>query len=261
MCWGNNRSGQLGDGTTTRRLAPVGVSGLTSGINVISAGGAHSCAPTSGGGVKCWGDNSTGQLGNGTVTKRLTPFDVLMLDKLIFRSIGAQDGHIWESTENSGVGLKADSTNTIFRVGDDNRDRQYRGFLSFNTSPLPDTAVLISAVIQLQLVDGQGSSWELDPFLVDIRKPFFGDSISLLPNDFQSAPSMHAANINIIYGFEGEWLKKAALPYINLIGRTQFRLRFQKDDNDNMRADYRGYYSGDAQFINRPRLVIYYYVP
>jgi alpha-tubulin suppressor-like RCC1 family protein len=72
-CWGDNRAGQLGDGTTTSRHTPVAVSGLTSGVVAITAGDYHTCAVASAGALWCWGSNGNGQLGDGTTTNRLTP--------------------------------------------------------------------------------------------------------------------------------------------------------------------------------------------
>ncbi len=71
-CWGANNAGQLGDDTTTTRPAPVDVQDgsstlllLLSGAVEVDGGYEHTCAVITGGGVKCWGDNNNGQLGDG----------------------------------------------------------------------------------------------------------------------------------------------------------------------------------------------------
>jgi alpha-tubulin suppressor-like RCC1 family protein len=91
-CWGFNYFGQLGDGTTVNRSQPVDVSGLSSGVTVISAGFSHSCALTSTGGVKCWGDNSFGQLGDGTYLSSPVPVDVSGLTAGVM-AVAAGDFH------------------------------------------------------------------------------------------------------------------------------------------------------------------------
>jgi alpha-tubulin suppressor-like RCC1 family protein len=106
--WGSNWGGQLGDGTTTDRLEPVQVSGLTDVVAV--AADYHSLALKSDGTVWAWGDNSWGQLGDGTRTARATPVQVSALNDVaaiatrteemfigIAHSVALKhDGTVWE---------------------------------------------------------------------------------------------------------------------------------------------------------------------
>lgn len=55
-CWGSNGTGQLGDGTTIARGAPVAVAGLPNATQ-IAVGNGHACARIADGSVRCWGRN------------------------------------------------------------------------------------------------------------------------------------------------------------------------------------------------------------
>jgi alpha-tubulin suppressor-like RCC1 family protein len=78
-CWGENGWGQVGDGTTVNRSAPVTVTGLAAGIAAIDVGYSHTCAITGDGKVQCWGNNGAGQLGDGTQNSSSTPVSVIGL--------------------------------------------------------------------------------------------------------------------------------------------------------------------------------------
>ena len=75
-CWGLNNYGQLGDGTATTRKVPTDVQGLTSNVAAIATGYTHACAVTTGGAAKCWGLNTSGELGDATFSNKSSPVTV-----------------------------------------------------------------------------------------------------------------------------------------------------------------------------------------
>ena len=79
-CWGDNKTGGLGDGTTTNSSTPVAVARCgrdrkLSGVASLASEHGHAsyCAVLTSGGVDCWG-TTTGELGNGT-TILIPPVD------------------------------------------------------------------------------------------------------------------------------------------------------------------------------------------
>jgi alpha-tubulin suppressor-like RCC1 family protein len=90
LCWGLNSNGQLGNGTTTKSLTPVPVTGLNQVVG-LSVGAVHSCALQAAGTVRCWGFNSNGQLGNGTTTQSLTSVAVTGLSDA--KALASGDAH------------------------------------------------------------------------------------------------------------------------------------------------------------------------
>jgi len=71
-CWGANNSGQLGDGSTTDRVAPTPVR-TELRFSTLSAGATHTCALAAEGLPVCWGENLSGQLGDGSRTDARFP--------------------------------------------------------------------------------------------------------------------------------------------------------------------------------------------
>ena len=72
-CWGLGNSGQLGDGKSATAFTPVPVANLDSSVTAVAAGGKHTCAIAFDGLLFCWGNNTYGQLGNGTKAGKNTP--------------------------------------------------------------------------------------------------------------------------------------------------------------------------------------------
>jgi alpha-tubulin suppressor-like RCC1 family protein len=87
QCWGDDSYGELGDGNTVLQTQRGGQStahssirvtvvGINTAVAITSSDGYHSCAVLQDGTVKCWGDNSAGQIGDGTRATAAMPVAV-----------------------------------------------------------------------------------------------------------------------------------------------------------------------------------------
>ena len=141
-CWGDNNYGQLGDGTTTHRFTPVDVSGMTDGVADVSAKGDYTCALTSGGGLKCWGRNEYGNLGDGTTTAHSTPVDV----SGITGGMTALSAGVWHTcAPTSSGGLKCWGDNYYGQLGDGTTIHRYTpvDVVEFEGKPVPQKLKLL----------------------------------------------------------------------------------------------------------------------
>jgi alpha-tubulin suppressor-like RCC1 family protein len=121
-CWGENGFGQLGNPVDPWSNVPVDVVGLSSGVIAINAGFSnHNCALMKTGGVKCWGDNRFGQLGNQSpYFPKYQLVDVKGISSGAI-AIASADGHTCGLMETGGVkcwgindgGELGDGTNSI----------------------------------------------------------------------------------------------------------------------------------------------------
>ena len=120
-CWGSNRRGQLGNGLAEASATPVQVADLGGKAREIAAGAAHTCAFLQGGVVKCWGFNSSGQLGDGTLTDRPLPTPVKNLDLTQTEAIALGGFH---SCAKLHTGLKCWGANDMGQLGDGTLDKR-----------------------------------------------------------------------------------------------------------------------------------------
>jgi alpha-tubulin suppressor-like RCC1 family protein len=102
-CWGLNQQGEIGDGTQTvpGKPTPVQVTALGTSVVQLAAGTFHTCARKGDGTLWCWGDNSGGELGDGTAVEKHSPVQVTAL--------GTSVVEVWASP---------DASRTCARKGD-----------------------------------------------------------------------------------------------------------------------------------------------
>jgi alpha-tubulin suppressor-like RCC1 family protein len=126
-CWGSNASGQLGTGDNVNHVVPAmvdvsafttsGDGGVAAAVDSLQCGAKHTCAHRTDGTMWCWGDNSYGQLGDGSTTARNRPIQVTMLGTNVGR-VGTGGAHTCAFTKDGSVWCWGNNASGQLGVGD-----------------------------------------------------------------------------------------------------------------------------------------------
>jgi len=153
-CWGFNTQGQVGSGTVALAVTtPVAVAGV-SGVVAIEAGYYHTCALLATGGIRCWGGNEYGQLGNGTTTNSLSPVSV----------VGLADVRSISLAGNESCAVLFDRTAVCW--GDNRQGQLGNGTTTISSSPVAVSGLSSVASVEVgfahgcaALIDGTTRCW------------------------------------------------------------------------------------------------------
>jgi poly(hydroxyalkanoate) depolymerase family esterase len=145
-----------------------------------------------------------------------------------FSSIAAEDGYVKANADGSAPAV---GTLANLAVGRGTDGLQNRTVLSFDTSSLPDSAVVVRAYVRVTYASGSGNPWGNpagNSLLVDVKTGTFG-AAGTETTDFLAAPT--SSNVASIAQFstgtkDSSDFSSAGLSAINRTGRTQLKLRF-----------------------------------
>jgi hypothetical protein len=128
--WGNNFYGQLGDGTNTDKSVPTRIGTATDWQSISASGSSHSVAIKTDGSLWAWGNNFSGQLGDGTNTNKSVPTRIGSDNDWLSIKCGSRiiaiktDGSLWAWGSNASGQLGDGTTtpkNSPIRIGQESK--------------------------------------------------------------------------------------------------------------------------------------------
>jgi hypothetical protein len=211
--------------------------------------------------------DSDGFAASAVVQVTVTPMGGGMPVEVTFTSIAAEDGTVAELQEADDVGRRASagsSQQAALRVGDDAIDRQYKTVVSFDTSSIPDGALITAATVRLYRARGFGTS-PFDthgPCYADVQTGGLGGDPALAAGDFEAPATAPQAATMSAPAANGTWsegvLDAAGLAAIDPQGTTQLRVECSLSDDDDGVTDQIGFTPGEGAVGNQPELVVTY---
>jgi hypothetical protein len=201
-------------------------------------------------GVNSWTVQVSDGITNVTATLKINVTTPGGLATNTLVSVSAEDGWVLESSETSNAGgsinATGGTTNALI-IGDDIARKQYKSVVSFDTSVLPDGATIISATLRLKrgAISKSPSSPIFGTIYVDIKGGAgFNGATALENGDFEAlADTTNVATMSYPSA-NGTWSTgnlTAGLTNLNTTGKTQLRIHFAGDDNNDSQTDYLGF--------------------
>jgi len=188
-------------------------------------------------------------------------------------STPAEDGGVGESHFTSGIGGSKNSTSPTVAIGDAGQRQQQIGIFNFDTTVIPEGAIIVAAEVRLFHTGSIGTpAATLGDLLLDIKNPYlsgvsshFGTSSALEIIDFQAYaqfPGVARFALPPRNQYTTAILNPEGARSISRDGITQMRLRFTNPDDGDLFTDQASFATSNYGPTSpaRPRLRIYYFL-
>ena len=149
-----------------------------------------------------------------------------------FASVDAEDGYTKATASGGSAAVGTLESSSGLAIGRGSDGKYNRALLSFDTSSLPDNAVILAATVELTHRGNYGDPWSSpsgNQLVVDIRSGCFGSSCSLLASDHTAGATAETIAVVPAFGSGTQHsadFNAAGLAAISTTGTTQLRLRF-----------------------------------
>lgn len=180
-------------------------------------------------------------------------------------SVASEDGYVREPDTVLLAEGPAVVKGQVAQIGDDGSNFQNRGVFSFDTSGIPDDAVVTAVSLRLTRSAGAGNVATLGNLVLDMGDSIIGDTAGLDTFDYadDAAAALDVASSFPLPGGNGfttfAEVDQAHFGLVDVTGRTQFRVRFETPTDGDGFSDYIALYTGEANVILRPELIVEYY--